>query len=84
MAMGSWLRLQSPPASVRLLRAGDTVDVLAAGAGADGSGTARGLSWGGAGPRSTSERLPLGAGDIDPGALVVVVTSPETAAPPLP
>jgi hypothetical protein len=23
---------------------------------------------------------PLGAGDIDPGALVVIVTSPETAA----
>ena len=70
-------------ASVRLLRAGDIVDVLAAGAVADGSGTSAARVVAGAAPvlalPPVSDR-PLGAGDIGPGALVVVVTSPETAA----
>jgi len=70
-------------ASVQLLRAGDRVDVLAAGTGAEGSGTSAARVVADAAPvlaLPPTSGSPLGAGDIDPGALVVVVTSPETAA----
>jgi pilus assembly protein CpaB len=70
-------------ASVRLVQAGDVVDVLAAGAGADGSATAEARL---VAPEVPVVTIPptggsaLGATDVEQGALVVVVTTPETAA----
>jgi pilus assembly protein CpaB len=70
-------------ASVRLVRAGDVVDVLAAGPGADGSATAVARLVATAVPVVTIPPpggTALGASDAGQGALVVVVTSSETAA----
>jgi Flp pilus assembly protein CpaB len=74
-------------ASVQLVRAGDIVDVLAAGLNANGSanGSATGAARlvAAATPVLTIPPVsegPLGSTDIGSGALVVVVTSSETAA----
>jgi pilus assembly protein CpaB len=70
-------------ASVRLLRAGDIVDVLAAGVGADGSATSIARVVAAATPVlaiPTINESPFGSTDSTSGALVVVVTSTETAA----
>jgi pilus assembly protein CpaB len=70
-------------ASVRLVQAGDVVDVLAAGAGADGSATAEARLVAAGVPVVTippTGGSALGATDVGQGALVVVVTSSETAA----
>jgi pilus assembly protein CpaB len=70
-------------ASVRLVRAGDIVDVLAAGLGANGSATSAARLVATATPVLTIPPVgdgPLGTTDIGAGALVVVVTSSETAA----
>jgi pilus assembly protein CpaB len=70
-------------ASVRLVRAGDVVDVLAAGAGADGSASSVARVVAAATPVltiPTVSQSALGSTDIASGELVVVVTSSETAA----
>jgi pilus assembly protein CpaB len=70
-------------ASVRLVRAGDIVDVLAAGAGANGSATSAARLVATASPVLTIPPVgdgSLGTTDTSAGALVVVVTSTETAA----
>lgn len=70
-------------ASVRLVRQGDLVDVLAAGPGADGSATAAARTVAAAVPVVTippAAGSAFGPSDVGQGALVVVVTSPETAA----
>jgi pilus assembly protein CpaB len=70
-------------ASVGLVRAGDVVDVLAAGPGADGSATSAARLVAAAVPVvtiPTTHGSPLGETDVGQGALVVVVTSSETAA----
>jgi pilus assembly protein CpaB len=70
-------------ASVRLVMAGDIVDVLAAGPGADGSATGAARVVAAATSVLTIPPVsesPFGSTDIDAGALVVVVTSSETAA----
>jgi Flp pilus assembly protein CpaB len=78
-------------ASVRLVTAGDIVDVLAAGPGANdpADGSANGLATSAAQLVAAATPVltipavsesPFGSTDIDSGALVVVVTSPETAA----
>jgi pilus assembly protein CpaB len=70
-------------ASVRLVAPGDVVDVLAAGAGADGSETAEARVVAARVPVVTippATSSPLGEADVGQGALVVVVTSSETAA----
>jgi hypothetical protein len=70
-------------ASVRLLRVGDVVDVLAAGLGANGSATSAARLVATATPVLTipSEgENPLSTTDTGAGALIVVVTSSETAA----
>jgi pilus assembly protein CpaB len=70
-------------ASVRLVRAGDVVDVLAAGAGADGSATSVARVVAAATPVlriPTVSESAFGSTDIASGELVVVVTSSETAA----
>ena len=68
---------------MRLVRAGDIVDVLAAGLGANGSATGAARLVAAATPVLTIPPVsegPLGSTDIGSGALVVVVTSSETAA----
>jgi pilus assembly protein CpaB len=70
-------------ASVRLVAPGDIVDVLAAGAGADGSATDAARLVAAAAPVvmiPPAGGSPLGETDVGQGALVVVVTSAETAA----
>jgi pilus assembly protein CpaB len=70
-------------ASVRLVRAGDIVDVLAAGVDADGSATSSARTVAAATPVltiPTANESPFGSTDVTSGALVVVVTSSETAA----
>ena len=70
-------------ASVRLVRAGDIVDVLAAGIEANGSATSAARLVATATPVLTIPPVadgPLGTTDTGAGALVVVVTSSETAA----
>jgi len=70
-------------ASVRLLQAGDIVDVLAAGLGTNGSSTSAARLVAAATPVLTIPPVddgPIGTTDIGAGALVVVVTSSETAA----
>jgi pilus assembly protein CpaB len=70
-------------ASVRLVRAGDVVDVLAAGLGANGSATRAARLVAPATPVLAIPPVddgPLGTTDTGAGALVVVVTSSETAA----
>jgi Flp pilus assembly protein CpaB len=69
-------------ASVRLVGPGDVVDVLAAGAGVDGSATSGARLVAAGVPVVTippSGGGPLGESDAGQGALVVVVTTPETA-----
>jgi pilus assembly protein CpaB len=71
------------PGAVRLVQPGDIVDVLAAGAGADGSATSMARLVAAAVPVVTVPQTgdsPLGATDVGQGALVVVVTSAATAA----
>jgi pilus assembly protein CpaB len=70
-------------ASVRLVQAGDIVDVLAAGLGANGSSTSAARLVAAGAPVLTIPPVddgPIGTTDIGAGALVVVVTSSETAA----
>lgn len=70
-------------ASVRLVQSGDIVDVLAAGPGANGSATSAARLVAIATPVLTIPPVgdgPLGTTDVGAGALVVVVTSSETAA----
>jgi Flp pilus assembly protein CpaB len=70
-------------ASVRLVRVGDVVDVLAAGLGANGSATSAARLVATSTPVLTVPPEgddPLGTTDTGAGALVVVVTSSETAA----
>jgi len=70
-------------ASVRLVQPGDTVDVLAAGLGADGSATSAARVVAAAVPVVTIPPVatsPLGGTDAGQGALLVVATTPETAA----
>jgi Flp pilus assembly protein CpaB len=70
-------------ASARLVRPGDIVDVLAAGAAAEGSPTSIARVVAAAVPVLTlppGSTSVLGATDVGQGALVVVVTTPETAA----
>jgi Flp pilus assembly protein CpaB len=70
-------------ASVRLVRAGDIVDVLAAGLGTNGSATSAARLVATATPILAIPPVgdgPLGTPDMGAGALVVVVTSSDTAA----
>jgi Flp pilus assembly protein CpaB len=70
-------------ASVRLVAPGDIVDVLAAGPGADGSAPSTARLVAAAVPIVTippAGGSPLGETDVGLGALVVVVTTSETAA----
>jgi Flp pilus assembly protein CpaB len=70
-------------ASVRLVAPGDIVDVLAAGPGADGSAPRDARLVAAAVPIVTippAGASPLGETDVGQGALVVVVTTSETAA----
>lgn len=70
-------------ASVRLVRAGDIVDVLAAGLGANGSATSAARLVAAAAPVLAIPPVndaSLGATDLGTGALVVVVISSDTAA----
>lgn len=70
-------------ASVRLVRAGDVVDVLAARPGPDGSAANAARLVAAATPVVTippAGDSPFGATDVGAGALVVVVTSADTAA----
>ena len=70
-------------ASVRLVQPGDVVDVLAAGAGADGTATSAARLVAAAAPVVTippEVSGPLGGADGGQGALVVLVTSAATAA----
>jgi Flp pilus assembly protein CpaB len=70
-------------ASVRLIAPGDIVDVLAAGAGRDGSATGDARLVAAAVPVVTippAGGSPLGGTDVGQGALMVVVTTSATAA----
>lgn len=71
-------------ASVRLLRPGDVVDVLAAGAGPDGTATGGAARLVAAAVRVVAipavPRSALGGADAVDGALLVVVTTSQTAA----
>jgi Flp pilus assembly protein CpaB len=70
-------------ASVRLVEPGDIVDVLAAGSGAEGSATGRARVVAAAVPVVTippAGGSSLGETDVGQGALVVVVSTSETAA----
>jgi pilus assembly protein CpaB len=70
-------------ASVRLVEPGDIVDVLAAGSGAEGSATGRARVVAAAVPVVTippAGGSSLGGADVGQGALVVVVSTSETAA----
>lgn len=70
-------------ASVRLLRAGDVIDVLAAGAGSDGTASGAARLVASAVPVITIPRggdALVGSDDVGQGALLVVATTSETAA----